>query len=138
MMLIRKAINPGLRILAHEAEAEGFKSFAYEYRFAPPRKFRFDLAFPELRVALERDGGTWQKSRHTSGKGFRDDARKLNLAAAAGWLVVRATADMMQDGTALADLLAVLKFRADYVQQLPPLSPAGRTKPPPKEGRPLS
>ena len=103
--------SPGLVFLSELARQAGYGRGEYEFRFAPPRRFRFDLAWPGLKVALERDGGTWGKSRHTSGVGFRDDARKLNLAASLGWLVCRATVDMIEDGTAGTDLLAILAAR---------------------------
>lgn len=72
-----------------------------EYRGIPGRQFRFDYAWPEQKVALECEGGTWQKERtgHTSGKGFESDCEKYSLAAAHGWLVIRATTDQIHDGT---------------------------------------
>jgi hypothetical protein len=30
-----------------------------EHRFAPPRRWRFDYAWPAHRLALEIEGGTW-------------------------------------------------------------------------------
>ena len=107
--LKKGAVHPSLRILALAADAEGFRGFKFEYRFAPPRRYRFDLAWPGLFVAFEREGGTWQGSRHTTGQGYRDDIRKYNLAASLGWLVCRGTVDMIQDGSALDDLLYVLR-----------------------------
>ena len=58
-----------------------------EYRFAPPRRWRFDYAWPPEKVALEFDGGQWvaQGGRHN-----RDsDREKLLEAAALGWIVLR-------------------------------------------------
>lgn len=69
-----------------------------EYKFLPDRKFRFDFAFPEQKVAVEVDGGTWSGGRHTSGLGFRNDCIKTNLAVLNGWRVLRFTADMVRDG----------------------------------------
>lgn len=72
-----------------------------EFKFHPERRWRFDLAWPEKMVAFEREGGTWQASRHTSGKGFRNDCIKYSEAAIKGWKVIRVTVDMIADGTAL-------------------------------------
>lgn len=60
-----------------------------EYRFAPPRRWRFDYAFVAFGVAVEVEGGAWTRGRHTRGKGFLNDCEKYSEAAARGWLVVR-------------------------------------------------
>ena len=60
-----------------------------EHRFHPVRRWRFDYAWPEQRVALEVDGGVWTGGRHTRGAGFIKDMEKLNAATVAGWRVVR-------------------------------------------------
>lgn len=75
-----------------------------EHRFAPPRRWRFDLAWPATRVALEIEGATWVAGRHSRGSGFESDCEKYNEAAIAGWTVLRVTADMVVDGRALAFL----------------------------------
>lgn len=106
-----KPIHPSLRVIEAAVAAEGVRGAYFEYPFALPRRFRFDVAWPAYMVAFEREGGTWGVSRHTGGKGYRNDCRKYNLAASLGWYVVRATVDMIRDGTAVTDLLAVLKSR---------------------------
>jgi len=108
----RKELNPGLVMIGAGCTQRGYGEPVYEYRFAWPRRFRFDLAFPSLKVAFEREGGTWGTSRHATGTGYRSDCRKYNLAAAMGWAVVRGTVDMIESGTALTDLLAVLAHRS--------------------------
>lgn len=72
-----------------------------EYRFAPPRRWRFDYAWPALRFALEVEGGTWSGGRHVRGKGYENDCVKYNAAALAGWIVLRVTTAMLRDGRAL-------------------------------------
>jgi very-short-patch-repair endonuclease len=64
-----------------------------EYRFAPPRRWRFDYAIVEQRVAVEVEGGVWTRGRHTRGSGFVKDMEKYNAAAALGWLLIRTTPD---------------------------------------------
>jgi very-short-patch-repair endonuclease len=68
-----------------------------EFRFAPPRKFRFDLAWPDLKIAVELEGGVYSGGRHTRGKGFENDCEKYNLAALNNWLVVRYTSNMLKN-----------------------------------------
>lgn len=90
---------------------EGHGEPAPEHRFDPKRRWRFDLAWVAHKVAFEREGGTFTGGRHTRAKGYRNDAEKYNAAAIAGWIVVRATVDMIRDGTALTQLLEALEVR---------------------------
>jgi hypothetical protein len=70
---------------------EGLPVPVTELRFDPVRKWRFDYAFLEQRVALEVDGGVWTGGRHTRGAGWLRDTEKLNAAAAMGWRLLRCT-----------------------------------------------
>lgn len=64
-----------------------------EYRFHPTRRFRFDYALPEYKIAIEIEGGVWIKGRHTRGAGYQRDLIKYNLATTLGWRVLRYTPD---------------------------------------------
>lgn len=64
-----------------------------EYRFHPVRKWRFDYAIPEHKIALEVEGGVWTGGRHTSPQGFLGDIEKYNTATLMGWRVFRVTPD---------------------------------------------
>lgn len=70
-----------------------------ELLFAPPRRWRFDFAWPYDRLAVEIEGGVWSGGRHTRGGGFSGDVEKYNAAALLGWTVVRATAKEVSNGT---------------------------------------
>jgi|TARA_R110000751_G_C13511822_1_gene451657 very-short-patch-repair endonuclease len=74
-----------------------------ELRFAAPRRWRFDWAWPDEGLALEIDGGVWTRGRHTRGAGFLRDIEKLNTAAINGWSVLRTTPDKVQT-QGLADI----------------------------------
>lgn len=63
-----------------------------EYRFHPSRKWRFDFAVPELKLAFEYEGIISDKSRHTGIKGYTEDTNKYNEATLLGWKVYRFTA----------------------------------------------
>lgn len=69
-----------------------------EFRFHPSRKWRFDRAWPELRLAVEIDGGTWNGGRHTRPAGYAEDCDKLNTAALMGWTVLRFTGEHVRQG----------------------------------------
>ena len=62
-----------------------------EYRFHPQRRWRFDYALPEHKIALEVEGGVWTGGRHTSSVGFLNDMEKYNTATLMGWRVFRTT-----------------------------------------------
>lgn len=66
-----------------------------EFKFHPTRKFRFDFAWPEYKVALEVEGGVWVKGRHTRGQGFINDLFKYNSATMLGWRILRITPDQL-------------------------------------------
>lgn len=77
-----------------------------EYQFAKPRRWRFDFAWPFdggpfAGFAVEIEGGTWAKGRHTTGAGFAKDCEKYNEAALRGWIVLRFTGDDVKSGRAL-------------------------------------
>lgn len=73
-----------------------------EYRFAPPRRWRFDLSWPEYMAAVEVEGGQWVQGRHNRSSGFEKDCEKYNEASLMGWRVIRVTGDMVNDGRAIA------------------------------------
>ncbi|WP_087686793.1 hypothetical protein [Pandoraea sp. PE-S2R-1] len=80
-----------------------------EHRFAPPRMWRFDFAWPEAMVAAEVEGGIWTGGRHTRGSGFEADAEKYNAAALAGWRVFRFTTGMVSSGVAISTIRKALE-----------------------------
>ena len=72
-----------------------------EFRFAKPRRWAFDFAWPGDKIAVECEGGTWIPGggRHTRGSGFAGDCLKYGEAFARGWTVLRGTPKMFADGT---------------------------------------
>ena len=73
-------------------------AYATEFRFHPVRRWRFDGAFPERKIAVEIDGGAWTAGRHTRGKGFIADQEKINEAQLLGWSVYRFVPDDLESG----------------------------------------
>jgi hypothetical protein len=60
-----------------------------EHKFHNERKWRFDYAWPDKKVALEVEGGIWCGGRHVSPQGFIKDMDKYNAAAVLGWRILR-------------------------------------------------
>jgi very-short-patch-repair endonuclease len=62
-----------------------------EYRFHPKRLWRFDFAYPDLKIAVEFEGAIWSNGRHNRGSGFIKDCEKYNEATLMGWKILRYT-----------------------------------------------
>lgn len=82
-----------------------------EYRFAPPRLWRFDLAFVHWRVGVEIEGGVWVHGRHVRGQGYESDLEKYNAAVELGWRLLRYTPNLLnrQPDVCVQQVLKVLK-----------------------------
>ncbi|GHV49823.1 hypothetical protein FACS1894216_00910 [Synergistales bacterium] len=72
--------------------------YELEYRFAPPRRWRFDAAFPAVKIAIEVEGGAFTGGRHFRGVGAIKDMEKYNTATKRGWRLFRFTPQMVADG----------------------------------------
>lgn len=86
-----------------------------EHKFHPSRLWRFDFAYPALKIAVEIEGGTWTGGRHTRGSGYAADAEKYNAAAIDGWLVVRGDGKMVRSGALLAAVKSAIDARRSSV-----------------------
>lgn len=98
------------RSLATLMEWEHLPTPMREYPFAKGigRRWRFDFAFPEHKVAVEVEGGAFVGGRHTRGAAFEADCEKYNEAVLLGWRVIRVTPRQVEDGRAVAWLRRVL------------------------------
>jgi very-short-patch-repair endonuclease len=76
--------------------------FEREYRFNPERRWRFDFAWPNPKVAVEIDGGIYQAlpGRHNRGAGMEKDNEKLNWAVSRGWKPLRFGPNAIKSGEA--------------------------------------
>ena len=76
-----------------------------EYRFDEKRKWRFDFAWPDRRLAVEIDGVLWNSmGRHQHPKGIDGDNEKLNQAVLQGWKVLRFSGRQVKSGYAISTL----------------------------------
>lgn len=94
--LLSKTVRPSKKepeALRHIKEVLWLLKIDYqtEYQFHPARKFRFDIAIPELKLGIEFEGLISDKSRHTTITGYTNDCIKYNLAQSFGWKVYRYT-----------------------------------------------
>ncbi len=99
--------------LAFQIRACGLPAPVREYVFLPRRRFRADFAWPEAKLLVECEGGSWTHGRHVRGKGFQDDCRKYTLAAIHGWQVLRYTGKEIISGLAITEIELVLNRAQD-------------------------
>ena len=95
--------------------------FVNEYHFMGDRKFRFDIAIPERKIAIEYEGmqvktkkynpitkryeTKTSKSGHQTNAGFTGDCEKYNNAVCMGWKLLRFTAWNYEDATKFLSVL---------------------------------
>lgn len=83
--------------------------FVREYRFSDRRRFRFDFAIIEPKIAIEIEGGVYSRGRHVRPIGFINDCEKYNLAAKLKWRVFRFPTQQVNDKTAIMFLRDILE-----------------------------
>ena len=70
----------------------GLKPPVSEYKFLEDRRFKFDYAYPEVKLAIEIEGGIYfVTGGHKSIQGLQRDLEKYNLATQNGWRILRYT-----------------------------------------------
>lgn len=103
------------RFLSLQIGGVGLPAPVEEYRFHATRRWRLDLAWPDLKVAVEVEGGVWMQTETGRGKGhahpkrFLQDMDKYNAAALDGWRVFRVTPQQVNNGKALALVEKIFK-----------------------------
>jgi hypothetical protein len=117
---IRRPPKPSTKISAVWWRAHGIPQPESEYRFAPPRRWRFDYCWriDGLKVALEIDGAVYSGGRHTRGSGFIKDQEKTNVAALLGWFVIRCVPADVKDGSVFRIIRQALKLEATCPSEL--------------------
>ncbi len=107
----KRSARPSLRLVRGDSPLEAeFKrhmrafnvgGYVQEHRFHKARQWRLDFAWLDDWLAVEIEGGTHGKSRHTSFKGFHGDCDKYNAAALQGWTVLRFDSAHVASGQAV-------------------------------------
>ena len=80
-----------------------------ERRFHDTRKWRFDVAWPVYKLAVEVDGGGFVAGRHSRGVGIEKDCEKYAEALCLGWRVLRCTPRQIRTGQAATWIETMLK-----------------------------
>ena len=113
----RKPVDAAI-LLADHVRLAGLGAAVREYRFAAEhvgmgagirerllraglQDWRFDLAWPDVKLACEVDGGAFTAGRHSRGAGMRSDCEKQSTAVSMGWRVLRVLPEHVKSGRAL-------------------------------------
>lgn len=123
-------MDRGSRELIKTAFAESIRErtgveYEMEFYFArPERKWRSDIAFPSVRVAIEIDGGTWAYGRHNRASSVLADMEKGNGYAARNWVVFHTPWEWIDGGRRdrsrqlIGDISWVVKLRIKNAVEL--------------------
>lgn len=100
-------------IFSQVCKQSGIPEPVAEFRFHDVRRWRFDYAFVEHRVALEVEGGLFMKGggRHSRGAGARADFEKYNTAGAMGWIVLRCLPEQLMKAETLEFIRSAIAQR---------------------------
>lgn len=134
---MKRAVRAYYIELPEQLKAVGLPQPEREYRFHPERKWRFDYAFPALRLAVEVEGGFFARKgskkcpacgllppgRHSTGAGQRADLEKYNAATVLGWRLIRVMPDQLKSGEALTTIEAAIHA---LTTAIPPTPVQGR------------
>jgi len=86
-----------------------------EYKFMYSRGWKFDYAFPQLKIAIEYDGIVYKPSQqrggHQTPKGIINDQEKRNEAQVRGWIVLLANQTSIDNRTFIDQLERAIKVR---------------------------
>jgi very-short-patch-repair endonuclease len=93
--------------------------FETEFKFHPKRRWRIDYACPELKLAIEVEGGAWINGRHTRGSGFLKDMEKYNELAAADWILIRTTPENLLSDETITFVVRCINNRIFFKKILP-------------------
>lgn len=85
----------------------------FEHKFHDTRRWRFDLAFMDAKLAVEVEGGIWNYGRHNRASTFIKDMEKYNNACLLGWNLLRFSTEMVKNGEAVNYITKF--FRGDKI-----------------------
>lgn len=89
-------------LLIEYGQELGFGPAVPEFKFAAElgRQFQADIGYPQIHLLIELEGGNWTRGRHVRGQGYENDCEKYSIASILGYMLIRVTYSMIQNGMA--------------------------------------
>lgn len=94
-------------MLANQLALQGIPSPTFEYKFHDKRKWRLDLCWLDVSIAVEVNGGVWTYGRHNRAATYIEDLYKLNEATRYGFKVFQFITEQVESGQAAKYMLNV-------------------------------
>jgi len=104
-----------LDVLLKDIQGTTGNKYLKEYRFDAKRRWRFDVAFPAVKVAIEIEGGVWNYGRHNRASGFLKDLEKYNSAVEQGWCILRYTWDEIEKASIYEQIVSTIENRKKII-----------------------
>jgi len=84
-----------------------------EYKPFPDRQHRIDFSSPELKIAVEKEGGIWRKGggAHSRPQNIERDIYKYTRLGVEGWIIIRRQPKQMKTAETLDLIKQALKQR---------------------------
>ena len=89
--------------LLRDIAALGIPTPEREWQFHPVRKWAVDIAWPDLGVCMEIEGGAFVGGHHFRGVGAEEDMRKYRALAVRGYRLLRYSPGAIKRGEHLDD-----------------------------------
>lgn len=94
------------------------REYPYRLMIGGSRRWRADMAWPDMRLVVEVEGGTWAQGRHNRATGYAADCEKYNAAQIGGVIVLRFTGEHVASGYAVTEIArAVEMIRARRIER---------------------
>lgn len=101
--------------LAWQLELSGITGWVREHRFHPSRMWRIDIAFPEIKLAVECEGmgPKGQPGRHQLTQHVHSNTEKHSALAVLGWRLIRVTGRQIDSDHAIRWIAGALSGQHD-------------------------
>jgi hypothetical protein len=94
------SLTPAEKI-AHHCRRRSLPRPTVEFQFVAFRAWKLDVAWPELLVGVDIQGGAFKGGHHSRGPGMRDDFEKLAHAVMRNWRVLLMMPEQVKAETGL-------------------------------------